>query len=76
MKPVKIWEGVENGKYDTSVVLTESIVGLQQSWEGGTDYVGLDTEHAIDIAFTILKELCPTLHEALSQLNVDKDSKV
>ena len=77
MLPVKIWEGTEYPDWDTQVNLTRDRVSIvQQGMNDIPDVVVLDTEHAIDIAFTILKELCPTMHETLSQLNVDKDVKV
>ena len=72
MQPVKIWEGVEAGRYDTSVELHSAGVVFKQYGDGS---IWIDTEHAIDIAFTILKELCPTIADTLEQINASKPSQ-
>lgn len=72
-----IWEGVCSGKYNTTVCIPLNKVRITQvDDECGVDIIVMDTNEAIDIAFAILKDLAPTLHETLVQLNVDKETKV
>lgn len=83
MSKATIWEGVadQHKSYPTEVTLESNgkVCITQHGIAPNSfrqDIVILEVNEAIDIAFAILRDLAPTVHETLSQLNVDKDSKV
>lgn len=75
-----IWEGVCNieNAYRTSVKLEGGKVWIRQEAASTSydDVVVMETSEAIDIAFAILRDLAPTIHETLMQLNIDSSAKV
>lgn len=71
MSKVVIWEGVcWKLAYPTQVCMHEGDVCISQGNNSDTsDCIVLHPSEAIDIAFAILRDLAPTVHETLEKLN-------
>lgn len=67
-----LWEGLcWKESYPTQVYMHEGAVWVFQGGSPNGDYVALHPNEAIDIAFAILRDLAPTLHETLEKLNAE-----
>ena len=70
-----IWRGSCGSQgHDTQIYMDSAGVWLFQEGadgDGRDDYLTLHPNEAIDIAFAILRELAPTIHETLEKIHVE-----
>lgn len=76
MSKVNIWGGVCDAKhsYKSSVILEDGKIYISQAPSNPAndyDVIVMEVNEAIDIAFAILRDLAPTLHETLEKLNAE-----
>lgn len=71
---IDLWSGVcgyRGVDYDTTVLADEhGVVLFQDDPQDGQECIAMSREEAVDIAFAILRDCAPTIHETLEKLNV------